>query len=121
MLTLANGAEKGHHSHCILFFDGSKVLKDAYLAALIGRYWVDFITAGRGTFFDCNAEKGKYKYLGIGMISLGDDELRANLLRVVKHLTKKDQYLRKKVSTHRLVFGPGHIPGVRRSKARRLR
>lgn len=118
---LENGVEKGHHFHCILFFDGSKVRHDPYLADLIGKYWVERITAGRGTFHNCNAEKGKYKYLGIGMISHGDDELRANLLKVVKYLTKKDQYLRKKVSNRRRVFGRGEMPGVRRSKAGRPR
>lgn len=102
---------------------GSKVLKDAYLADLIGKYWVEFITAGRSTFFNCNAEKDKYKYkyLGIGMISYGDDALGINLLKVVRYLTKKDQYLRKKVSTRHRVFGRGDIPDLRRSKAGRPR
>ncbi|WP_161539893.1 hypothetical protein [Glaciimonas sp. PCH181] len=52
------------------------------------------------------------------MINRDDDELRANLLKVVKS-DKKNQYLKKKVSNRRRVFGHGEISGARRSKAGR--
>lgn len=112
------GAEKGCHIHLILFFDGSKVHKDSYLANEIGKYWQE-ITDGRGIFYNCNASKNKYKRLGIGTINHTDVEKRANLLYAIKYLTKKEQYLRstKAGSTCR-VFGKGVLPKTKNAAGR---
>lgn len=88
------GSKKGFHFHMILFFDGSKVRNDAYLANELGRYWKERITQGRGLFSNCNLSKSKYKNIGIGMISHNDTEIRNTLVtKVIKYLTKQEQYL----------------------------
>lgn len=112
------GAEKGCHIHLILFFDGSKVHKDTYLANEIGKYWQE-ITDGRGVFYNCNASKNKYKRLGIGTINHTDAEKISNLMYAIKYLTKKDQYLRstKAGSTCR-VFGKGVLPKTKNAAGR---
>ena len=66
------GPGKGIHYHLIFFFDGSQVLKDAYLAQQIGKYWTEVITKGSGLYWNCNASKDQYRELGIGVIRADD-------------------------------------------------
>jgi len=118
---LEYGESKGLHFHVVLFYDGARVKKDAYLAELIGRYWVDQITRGSGTFYNCNRSKAKYKNCGIGMISHFDAEKREFLLFAVRYLTKKDQYLRLKSRGRTRIFGRGELPKQRIGGAGRPR
>lgn len=88
-----HGLDKGFHFHTLLIFDGSKVCKDVSLARLVGEYWRDVITEGRGNYNNCNAKKEKYKKLGIGMINYSDKKLRENLLKwVTAYLIKPDLF-----------------------------
>lgn len=115
------GQDKKYHFHLILYFDGSQVHKDSYLANEIGMYWKG-ITAGRGIFFNCNACKNKYKRLGIGMISHDDREARNNLLLAIRYITKKEQYLQAiKIGRNSRVFRRGVTPSARTSRAGRPR
>lgn len=115
------GQDKKHHFHVILYFDGSKVHKDSYLANEIGMYW-KWIAEGRGTFFNCNACKNKYKRLGIGMISHDDMETRNNLLLAIRYMTKKEQYLHaEKIGKNIRVFRRGTMPALRATRAGRPR
>ena len=91
---LEDGQDRGLHFHLILFFDGSLVKKHAVLAELIGKYWVESITKGQGTYFSCHRNPGRYRRSGIGMIHNTDVEKLATLNTIIKYITKKDQYLR---------------------------
>ncbi len=108
------GEKRGLHFHLIIFLDGNCVKKHAYYAMLIGRYWAEVITDGKGWYNYSNqdADDGLYKYLGIGPIGYADTEKRFNLLHyVVAYLCKKDQFLRAKESgkKHR-AFSTGTLP-----------
>lgn len=103
------GDGKGYHFHVILFFDGSELLKDAYNADLIGKYWIDVITKGKGAYHNCNRDKSAYKRLGIGMVHRHNDEKRKALREdVIPYLTKKDYCFRPEMSGAR-VIGKGEI------------
>jgi len=91
---LEHGPEKGFHYHVMFFFDGSKAREDITRAALIGRYWAENITQGRGLYFNCNAVKHNYKSCGIGMVDHTDGEMREGLRRAVVYLTKTDLYMK---------------------------
>lgn len=119
---LEYGEEKGYHFHLILFFKGSERRKDEWLAKQISNYWSERIIPGRGWAHTSNCRKNKFKHLGIGMISYGDQEKRNNLLlRVVRYLTKADQFLRVKSKVRSRVFGKGEMPGERSNLAGRPR
>lgn len=113
------GADKKFHFHFILYFDGSKVHQDAYRAGQIGEYWKQ-LTGGRGAYFNCNACKNKYKRLGIGMINHYDTEMRNNLLRALKYITKKEQFIHAQKLNSK-VFRRGNRPAPRNSRAGRRR
>lgn len=111
---LEYGDLKGYHYHLILFFKGSEVRSDYHKGKEIGEYWRDVITEGRGLYFNCNGKKDDYAYLGIGMInsdSVDDAPLRFNLIdRVVRYLTKSDQYLKVKLKATDRSIGKGVMP-----------
>jgi hypothetical protein len=121
---LEYGGKKGFHYHLILFFLGSRVHKDTYLGNQIGEYWSNVITAGTGSYFNCNASKKKYAHLGIGMINAEsemDAGLRSNLFNyVIRYLTKTEQYLKVKLGEKDRVFSTGGPP-KRKSNAGRPR
>lgn len=118
------GAQKGYHFHLIFFFLGSKVQNDPYIAHRIGTYWREVITAKRGIFFNCNLKKRNYQHLGIGMMHADspiDSELRFNLInRVLRYLTKSEQFLKIKLAKNDRVISKGKMP-VRISNAGRPR
>jgi hypothetical protein len=88
---------------------------------------------GRGGYWNCNAEKSRYKRLGIGMIEHDDQQKREVLLRdVISYLAKTDQQLRSsKLSSDQndqdaakdqlRLFVTGQIPQKRVGKAGRKR
>jgi hypothetical protein len=101
----------GYHWHVMLFFDGSKTLRDGYIAALVGNYWVRAIAEGRGRFHNCNANKNGYRRLGIGMISHDDAEKRSVLEgKVLEYLTTVDELAQPRVPRGTKVFGTSHMP-----------
>jgi len=100
----------------MFFFDGSKVREDITKASLIGRYWTDVVTKGRGLYFNCNRVKFAYKSCGVGMVDHGDAELREGLRRAVIYLTKTDLYM--KLQTEGRGMGKGLYPSPKGSRGR---
>lgn len=87
--------DTGFHIHVLLAFKGSEVQKHEWLSKLIGDYWCEDITKGRGRFHSCNLDWDKdAKGYGIGAIEWHDDLHRVNLReRVLPYLAKFDQYI----------------------------
>lgn len=55
----------------------------------IGEYWNE-LTDGKGSYFNCNREK--YKYKGVGMLNHSDTEKREILDKyVISYLCKDDK------------------------------
>lgn len=78
----------------LFFFDGSKVRRDIEIAWLIGQYWVDVVTKGRGLYYNCNRNCFYYKSCGVGMVSHSDAQARQGLRNAVLYLTKTDLFMR---------------------------
>ncbi|WP_223473460.1 inovirus-type Gp2 protein [Pseudomonas sp. BF-B-27] len=108
---LEYGKEKGHHYHMMFFLDGTKVRKDIVIAKLIGEYWNEVITQGKGVYYNCNGNKGRYKFCGVGMINYHDVERLSNLKeRAAIYLTKIDRYVSACMPGNRRTFGKGNAP-----------
>jgi len=103
IMKIEYGLEKQLHVHACFFFDGHKNRGDAdvYLARLIGEYWQNTITHGEGIYWNCNADKHKYRYDGIGLVEYFDHDKRNNLNRAMEYLCKKGTQVIKPLSSPR--------------------
>lgn len=114
---LEHGQEKGFHYHMMFFFDGAKVREDGTLVKRIGQYWLDVITKGRGVYYNCNADKSRYKSCGIGMVDHRDSPMRDTLNSLaVPYLTKTDLYM--KLQTAGRGLGKMERPSLKDSRGR---
>lgn len=108
VIKVEEGPLRGLHTHVVLYFLGSEVQKHEHLGDLIGRYWVEQITEGRGSYFNCN--RIRYKYVGVGVIEHDDHEKRKHLReRVLGYLFKDDQHVQIKGCR---VFRRGVMPAL---------
>lgn len=95
---LEYGHDKGYHLHTLIVLDGSKVQQDVTHAMIIGDYWTDHITDGDGLYYNCNADKDKYRRCGIGMVNYWDQQKRDYLLNdAASYLAKDDQLLQEMI------------------------
>jgi len=115
---LEYGSFSGYHYHVIFFFDGSKVREDESIAMMIGEYWKEIITKGRGRYYNCNDKKEFYTRCGIGMINHYDTKLIENLKMVSEYITKSDYYFKAIVPKKGKAFGKGGIPKPKSNRGR---
>lgn len=103
--------QKGYHYHLLFLFNGNRVMRDISIAGSIGYYWINEITQGGGTYFNCNLGKLR-RYgdkLGIGMIKRNDEKHRGNIQYVINYLVKTDLYIKASVPVGVRTFGKGEI------------
>jgi len=113
---LEYGLEKSYHHHVMLFLDGSKVREDVTIARIIGDYWNNTITAGKGLYYNCNAYKSGYKSCGIGMVNHHETALREGLKSAALYMTKTDYYIKILVPNNGRAFGKGNMPKLKIAK-----
>ena len=107
---------KSFHYHMMFFLDGSEHREDITIAQNIGELWVNQITQGDGLYWNCNANKDKYRNLGIGMINHNDKALRKNVLETAFYLVKRDYLIRSVMfNSKNRAFGKGHNPAKSKS------
>lgn len=106
--SLEYGSERGFHYHVFLFFDGSKVRDDVYLAWEIGQYW-ESLTKSCGSYWNCNQHKDEYSQCGIGEVHFSDVEKIQYLKQAAAYLVKVDHYVRILTPDNGRTFGRGEI------------
>ena len=91
ILKIEYGLQKGYHTHLLLLLNGRKHQKDISIARQLGEKWVSEITQGDGTYWNCNANKDRYRHKAIGMIHRSEN-IKINLLKsqVLTYLVKHD-------------------------------
>ena len=110
---LEYGREKGHHYHMMFFLDGAKVRQDIVIAKLIGEYWNNVITQGKGVYYNCNGNKARYRHCGVGMIHYSEAEKLRSLKEMAAiYLTKADRYVSACMPGNNRTFGKGNSPKV---------
>jgi len=108
--------KKGFHYHMVFFFNGAHVREDVVIAKMIGEYWRDVVTKGRGIYYNCNADKGHYKRCGIGMMKHDDVEMREGLHDALRYITKSDAYM--KLQVGKRCLGRGERPKEKDTRGR---
>jgi hypothetical protein len=118
ILKLEYGFGKGIHCHVVIFLDGTKRNNSShvYFAEEMGKYWVDFVTKGRGNYWNVNATADHYDKLGrlgIGPINWNEWVKRDNLNEyVIGYLCKMDQYFRPKWGPKVKLIRRGDYPDI---------
>ncbi len=87
---LEYGQDRKWHYHVLFFFNGQKIKNDYLLALAIGRYWTETIVRGLGDFYSANMNKGRYRWVGVGMIEYHDIHKRMALMMCADYLVKDD-------------------------------
>ena len=108
---LEEGEQGGYHYHCVFFFTNAHMLNHSYYGEVIGQYWQNVITKGRGSYFNCNRADyiNRLSTPAIGVINHYDEEKRLGLIHIVAYLCKDEQSLANKPFKTR-VMGRGQLP-----------
>ncbi|QAY84098.1 YagK/YfjJ domain-containing protein [Pseudomonas arsenicoxydans] len=119
---LEYGLMSSLHYHLLLFLDASKVRLDVRVGRIIGEQWRNKITAGKGAYWNCNANKNDYgRFCGLGVISHNDQTLRRNLRKAANYLIKSDYFVRSVIPSTQRTFGKGGAPAKAKSNRGRPR
>ena len=104
----------GFYLRVVFFFDDTEPHTAEWLGELIGRYWVDAITKGKGTYRNLNI--CSTKFAGVGKVHSKDAAKRVNLVQVLRRLARRDRYIcvDPRVKCNR--FGMGRLPKRKMSK-----
>ena len=111
---------RGAHLHAIFILDGSKVRSDVSIAAMLGEHWQRAVTAGKGSYFNCNRIKGQYLSCGIGLVDYRDPNDWAGAKAMVDYITKPDYIVRVWAMNFRTVVR-GEMPAAAEVKLGRPR
>lgn len=103
----------GLHLHVVIFYDG-ECRADIYFAQLIGEYWVNVITQGKGAYWNSNAQKDCHAShghgIGTGQIDRHNDARRTALRQNLLYLAKNDQQASNCMNPHFHMFGTSQFP-----------
>ena len=90
------GLQRGVHMHTLLFFDGSEVRQDVTIAKAIGEHWRLSVTAGGGTYSNCNApgHLKRMRYPAVGTFHQFDECTLKGLGHIANYLTEQDLAVR---------------------------
>jgi hypothetical protein len=100
VVKLEYGLIRGAHWHAIFFFNGQirNPKSHVFIAKQIGDYWVQEITGGYGTYYNCNNDIQDHESrgtCGIGLVERSDSERIQNLKdRVASYLCKTSLLVR---------------------------
>ena len=114
------GLCKGPHLHTVFILDGSKVRSDISIAAMLGEHWRRVVTAGAGTYFNCNRIKTRYLNCGIGLVDYRSPTDWAGAEAMVEYITKPDYLVRVWAVGYRTLV-KGHMPAEVENKLGRPR
>lgn len=104
----------GLHMHMVIFYDGTH-RADIYTAKLIGEYWENVVTRGRGDYWNSNADKDKFER-GLwgnctGQIDRSDLVKRESLRTYLRqYIAKDDQHVSTRTNLHTRTFGSSQFP-----------
>lgn len=116
ILKIEFGLTRGLHAHVLLFFDGSKRKgsSHAYLAKLMGEYWMTTIVKSNGYYWNVNDSEARYDSLeasGIGIVNVSDTAKVDNLKeRVLAYLCRGKQHIKPRNKPKMRLIRRGEMP-----------
>ena len=116
ILKIEFGLTRGLHAHVLLFLDGSKRKgsSHAYLAKLMGEYWMTSIVKTNGFYWNVNDSEARYESFeasGIGIVNASDTEKVDNLKeRVLGYLCRGKQHIKPRNKPKMRLIRRGEMP-----------
>lgn len=69
-----NGICRGMHYHLMVFLNGHERQSAYHLTEVMGKAWEERMGAGKGSYFNCYANRHLYRFNGLGMVHVSDTE-----------------------------------------------
>lgn len=103
------GPDKGFHLHWVIFLNGSDHAQDINLTREVGEYWRSEVVPGDGVYFNCSAEKQRYRECALGALSAANPRIWNGLAYIAFYLTKIDYFVGAHISKNRRTLGMGTV------------
>lgn len=85
-----NGISRGVHFHLMVFLNGHEQKSAWYLTQHLGHAWMKRMGAAKGSFFNCYAQKDRYRFNGLGLVHISDLEKLIGLRVALWYMSKQD-------------------------------
>ncbi|KAA0973779.1 inovirus-type Gp2 protein [Pseudomonas sp. ANT_J28] len=118
---LEYGKRRGFHYHLMLFLDGSKVMRHIAIGKAIGEMWIDEITGGLGSYWNCTGKAFYYKSCGVGEVDHYDAEKILAVKDAAAYLVKIDRWIAVFLPGGKRCFGKGVVKKIEGKKLGRPR
>ena len=89
-----NGITRGMHYHLMVFLDGHLHRCAYYLTEAMGEEWRGRVGIERGSYFNCYAQKNRYRYNGLGLVHVNDTEKLMGIRIALWYMSKQDCQLK---------------------------
>ena len=89
-----NGIVRGMHWHLMVICDGNLQHSGGYLSQMLGEEWARRTGQGAGSYYNCNSDREKYEYDGLGVLNLDDWQKMAGLRAALYYMSKQDCVLK---------------------------
>jgi len=114
--------QRKFHYHMLFLLNGNNTQQDGTIAHAFGEYWKNIITKGNGIYYNCNANKARYKDCGLGKLERGDNSKDKGVLQALSYITKIDACARLVLPGNARTFGRGEVRSLKnRKRAKRGR
>ena len=92
------GPVRGMHYHILLAMDGHKHKDTFGFTQKVGEHWVEHCTGPNklGSFFNCYARRGEYRFNGLGLVHISDWKKLLGLRAALRYVTKGDYLIKVK-------------------------
>lgn len=120
MVKRENGLVRGMHFHVMTICKGSEQRSTDYLTRQLGEQWAKRTGQGPGSYHNCYADRDKYEFNGLGVMTLDDWERMAGLRAAIWYMSKQDCVI-KATNSKAKNFWRSPIPKQARKKLGRRR
>jgi hypothetical protein len=89
-----NGICRGVHYHLMVFLNGHERQSAYHLTEDMGKAWQERVGADKGSYFNCYANRHRYRYNGLGKVRVDDVEKLMGLRIALWYMSKQDSVVK---------------------------